>query len=65
MQYVCGRDPQRYPRNCVLESNSDEVNQPRKLVEETPNLLTTGSTRLTSKWTNAVRLAVKSCLCTK
>ena len=31
--------------NCVLESNSDEVNQPRKLVEETPNLLTTASTQ--------------------
>ena len=31
--------------NCVLESNSDEVNQPGKLVEETPNLLTTASTQ--------------------
>ena len=31
--------------NCVLESNSDEVNQPRKLVEETPNLLTTATTQ--------------------
>ena len=31
--------------NCVLESNSDEVNQPWKLVEETPNLLTTASTQ--------------------
>ena len=31
--------------NCVLESNSDEVNQPKKLVEETPNLLTAASTQ--------------------